>query len=94
MRNTLTKPECFTDAQWAKWKANLPSINYQPNRIDWACQDCYPAFKDEMVQAGRCSWPCVEFMMMPDGTMEGRRTSISEYRGYNEGRKIIRLQKA
>lgn len=77
------KPSCFNPDQWARW-SEKPRLD--PNVIDWACQDCKPDFKQEMMAQGRCDWPCVKFVLMDDGTMEGRRTSITDYRGYPEGR--------
>lgn len=44
-----------------------------------------------MMAKGLCDWTCVEFFMMDDGTMEGRRTSVPGSRGYPEGRRIITL---
>ena len=93
MVDTLAKPDCFTDDEWLQWLAHLPRVAYRPNEHDWACQDCHPAHQTEMLLQERCSWPDVEFMSMPDGTMEGRRMSIAAPRGYTEGRKIIRLRK-
>jgi hypothetical protein len=93
MINPLAKPDCFTAGEWAKWLANLPAVTYRPNEHDWACQDCHPAHQRAMLLQGRCNWPDVEFFVMGDGTMEGRRTSITTPRGYDEGRKIIRLRK-
>jgi hypothetical protein len=83
------KPRCFTDEQWADWLSGFRG--FRPNLIDFACQDCSPEFKIKAMAAGKCDWPCVEFFMMDDGTMEGRRTSVPGSRGYPEGRRIITL---
>lgn len=82
------RPLCFTPAQWVSWR-NGPGV---PNPIDYACQDCSPDYKARMMRVHRCSWPCVEFFIMPDGTMEGRRMSIPLSRGYAEGRRIIEIR--
>jgi hypothetical protein len=91
------KPRCATPEVWRDW--SKPSLVDAVNVIDWICGDCTPDFKAKMVAAGKCDWPCVEFFLVPithDGRtigneIQGRRTSIPDYRGYPEGRKIIRI---
>jgi hypothetical protein len=86
------KPRCFSDEDWAAWNVARTAQHGRPNTIDWACIDCTPLFKRQMMSARRCDWPCVEFFKMEDGTIEGRRTSIEGHRGYTEGRKVITLK--
>lgn len=83
---TQAKLRCFTEAQWEEWSSKQV---IRPNTTDWACLDCDPAFKERMMACGRCDWPCVEFFLMPDGTMEGRRMSLVQ--GTQLGTKIILL---
>ena len=71
----LAKPECFNEKQWKQWKS-AGGWFAKPNPTDYACLDCMPAFKEKMLDEGRCTWPCVEFFAVDDG-VEGRRMSIN-----------------
>ena len=71
----LAKPSCFSDQQFKLWRS-AGGWFAKPNPTDYACLDCMPAFKERMLDEGRCSWPCVEFFAADDG-VEGRRMSIN-----------------
>jgi len=73
------RPACFTAAQWQEWYEHCAHL---VNPIDFACVDCTPQFKERMMRAGKCDWPCVEFFKVgEDENIEGRRMSIEEGRG-------------
>jgi len=52
------KPACFTDEQWRTWYENCAHL---VNAVDFACTDCTPQYKERMMKAGKCDWPCVQF---------------------------------
>lgn len=88
-KHLQAKPRCFTSEEWDEWLTSFKG--FRPNLLDFACVDCSPEYKIRMMAKGLCDWPCVEFFMMNDGTMEGRRTSVSGSRGYPEGTHVITL---
>jgi hypothetical protein len=91
------RPACCTPEAWEDW--SMPAYVDPANSFDWICGDCNPAYKAKMMAQGKCDWPCVEFFLMPiidngrviGNEIQGRRMSIPNYRGYPEGRKIIRI---
>ena len=68
------KPKCFTDKEWAAW---LAATTMKPGDLDYACTDCTPKFKRQMMSARRCSWTCVEFFQYGEEGIEGRRMSVA-----------------
>jgi hypothetical protein len=73
LQDTRAQPDCFTDEEWAAWCVAARSWFAKPPADHFACIDCTPEFKQQMLEEGRCSWPDVEFVVGEDGGIEGHR---------------------
>ena len=52
------RPACMHADEFARWRAANTALHGGVDRAASPCQDCTPAFADEMHIAGRCrGWP-------------------------------------
>lgn len=73
------KPDCYSPIEWKKWSASAYFL--KPTVDNWGCTDCTPEFKERAMAAGKCNWPCVQFVRTADGSIEGRRMSVKRING-------------
>ena len=68
-------PACWTDpVHWREWQRLNVLARDNPGRpLDNHCADCMPAFKREMVGAGRCAYPTVRFVQIIERQYDPKR---------------------
>ncbi len=67
----MAHPKCFSsEGQYILWlQANMEIL--KGRRAKTHCVDCTPAYQAEMVYAGRCEHPEIEFRISADGLLDG-----------------------
>ncbi len=62
------RPPCFPRRLWPEWLKHAKASRHDPNNY---CHDCLPAYQMEMLRAGNCAKPEVEFVIAGDGEDRG-----------------------